>query len=121
MSTITRYVLRELIRVFLYALAGLTGVFLVAGVVQEAVREGLPPTQILRVMPYILPESLRFSVPVALLLGTAILYSRMAGYNEVVAIKALGISPTAILWPTFAVAFLSSVPDPSAAFWYRFR
>jgi lipopolysaccharide export system permease protein len=109
MSTITRYVLRELIRVFLYALAGLTGVFLVAGVVQEAVREGLPPTQILRVMPYILPESLRFSVPVALLLGTTILYSRMAGYNEVVAIKALGISPTAILWPTFAVAFLLSL------------
>jgi lipopolysaccharide export system permease protein len=38
-----------------------------------------------------------------------IVYSRMSGFNEVTAIKALGISPTVLLWPTLVVAFLLSL------------
>ena len=108
MATMTQYVLRELVKVFLYALVALTGAMLVVGVVQEALKQGLPPAQILRLVPYILPGTLRVAVPVALLLGTTSLYSRMSGCNEVVAIKALGISPVAILWPALAVACLLS-------------
>ena len=108
MATMTQYVLRELIRVFLYALTGLTGVFLIGFVFQDAVRQGLPPGQVLRAIPYLLPGALSYAIPVAILLGTTCVYSRMAGNNEVVAIKALGISPVTVLWPAFAVGCLLS-------------
>lgn len=105
----TRYVLAELLRVFLYALAGLTGAIVVLVVVAEAVKQGLPPAQILLLIPYFLPFALSVAVPVAILLGTTSVYSRMAGYNEVVAIKALGISPMSVLRPAFAVGCLLSL------------
>lgn len=105
----TRYILAELAKLFVYSLGGLTGLMLIVGAVQEAVKQGLPVEQIIRLIPYILPEALRVAVPVAVLLATTSVYSRMAGSNEVLAIKALGISPIAIIWPVLAAAFLLSL------------
>jgi lipopolysaccharide export system permease protein len=108
MRTFTRQILVELTAVFLAALVAFTAVVLLFVVVREMVRLGLPPTAVLHLVPYILPDSLKISVPVTLLLATTTVYSRMSGSNEVVAIKALGISPMAILWPSFFVACLLS-------------
>ncbi|MGO8747535.1 MAG: LptF/LptG family permease [Thermoguttaceae bacterium] len=105
----TRYVLTELTQVFVLCLAALTGLFILVGVVREAINQGLPPAQVVQILPYILPDMLRYTIPVTLLLATTLVYSRMSGANEVVAIKALGISPIAMLWPTLVVAFLVSL------------
>jgi len=109
MRTFTRQVLVELIAVFLAALVAFTAIVLLFVVVREMVRLGLPPTAVLHLVPYILPDSLKISLPVTLLLATTTVYSRMSGSNEVVAIKALGISPMAILWPSFVVGCLLSL------------
>jgi lipopolysaccharide export system permease protein len=105
----TRHILVELTKVFVFALVILTGLIVVVFLVRELLREGLPVLQIARLLPYILPEALRITVPVTLLLAATTIYSRMAGYNEVVALKSLGVSPLVILWPTFAAAFLVSL------------
>ena len=94
---------------FLLALAALTLMMIVVGVVREAAMQSLPLTQVVRLIPYILPDALRIAVPVTLLLAATSVYGRMSGANEVVAAKALGISPMAILRPTFIAAFLLSL------------
>lgn len=104
----SRYVLRELLKVSVSAMVALTGAIVLLVVIAEAVKQGLSSGLILRLIPYFLPFALSVAVPVALLLGTTSVYSRMAGYNEVVAIKALGISPMSVLWPAFAVGCLLS-------------
>jgi len=109
MRILTRYILAELGKWFLLSLTALTGMFSIILVVDKALDKGLPPGQLLRLMPYILPEALVFAVPVTLLLATTTVYSRVAGSNEVVAIKALGVSPMVILWPTLALSFLLSL------------
>jgi lipopolysaccharide export system permease protein len=109
MRILTRYVLAELGKVFLLSLAALTPMLGIILVVDKALDQGLPPAQVFRLTPYILPEALLFAVPVTLLLATTNVYSRMSGYYEVVAVKSLGIFPTAILWPTLIVAFLLSL------------
>jgi lipopolysaccharide export system permease protein len=43
-----------------------------------------------------------------MLLAVTYVYGRMASYNEIVAIKSLGISPMAVIWPTFVLATLVS-------------
>ena len=109
MRILTRYVLFELIKVFLIALTGMTLFMVLVGVVREAYSQGLGLKQILLLIPYILPDSLRFAVPGTILFATCSVYGRMASTNEIVAVKAQGISPWAILWPTFVFAFLLSV------------
>lgn len=104
-----RHVLIELIKVFLFALAAVTGLFEIGILVKQLLKEGLPLLQIVGLLPYILPEALRYSVPVTLLLATTTVYSRMSGSNEVVALKALGISPIVILRPALILAFLVSL------------
>ena len=109
MRILTRHVLVELAKVFVISLVALTMVMIIVGVLREAMMQNLPAGPVLRMIPYILPDALRVAVPVTLLLAVTSVYGRMSGANEVVATKALGISPMAILWPTFITAFLLSL------------
>lgn len=108
MRIMTLYVLAELLKVFVAGLVGFTAMIVMVAVVLEATKQGLPLGPTARLIPYILPEALRVAIPVTLLLATTSVYSRMSGFNEVVALKAMGISPTAILWPTFVFAAIMS-------------
>jgi lipopolysaccharide export system permease protein len=109
MQILTRYVLAELGKVFFVSLAALTPMLGIILVVDNALDQGLPPAQVLQLVPYILPEALLYAIPVTLLLATANVYSRMSGCYEVVAVKSLGIYPMAIIWPTLILAFLLSL------------
>ncbi len=109
MHLLTRYLLWELLKVFFCALLALTGMVVLVGVAQEAIRQGLGPLPVLRMVPYIMPEALRFSVPATILLAVCVVYGRMSAMNELVATKSLGISPATLIWPALGVAFCISL------------
>jgi len=109
MSILIRHILIELSKVFLLSLAVLTALMIIVGLVREAINQNLPPAQVIWLIPYILPDALRIMIPVTLLLATTVVYGRMSGGNEVVAIKAMGISPVRIIWPALVAAFLISL------------
>jgi len=108
MRRLTRYVLAELLKVFLVALASLTTLILLFLVGREAVGKGMGIVPTLRILPYILPEALRYAVPGTMLLAATSVYSRMASSNEVVAVKSAGISPMVLVWPMIVLAALMS-------------
>ncbi|HOM16105.1 MAG TPA: LptF/LptG family permease [Thermoguttaceae bacterium] len=108
MPLLSRYVLIELLKVFLLALVAMTMLIVLGGVVREALVQNLPLAQVVRLVPYILPDALRIAIPITLLLAATNVYGRMAGANEVVALKALGISPWPILWPNLLLAAVIS-------------
>jgi lipopolysaccharide export system permease protein len=109
MPILTRYVLAEFLKVFLLALAGLTGVVILAFLAKEAVDEGLGPGAILRLLPYIVPQALQFAVPGTVLLAATSVYGRLAGGNEIVAVKSAGVSPLAVVTPTLVLVTLVSM------------
>jgi lipopolysaccharide export system permease protein len=123
MCIFTRYILSEIAKVFSISLSALAMMMIILGVVQEAARQSLPMGQVVRLIPFIMPFALCVSVPVALLLTASYVYGRMSGLNEIVAVKSLGISPAAILWPTLVIAFLLSLVtvwlDDLAVSWGR--
>jgi lipopolysaccharide export system permease protein len=106
MRTLPRHVLVELSKMFAVLLLAISPLMIIQGLVRNGMQFNLPPKQILLLVPYVLPDALRFAVPVTLLLAATSVYSRMAGTNEVLAVKSMGISPTAILWPVIVLAFL---------------
>lgn len=109
MLRFTRHVAGELIKVFLMALTGLTLLLIVVGVLKEAATQGLGPTETLRLIPFLLPDMMRYTLPATCLFTVCIVYGRMSSANEIVALKSLGISPLVVLYPAFVGSFLLSL------------
>jgi lipopolysaccharide export system permease protein len=108
-TTIDRYILWELTRGFAIALVLITVFLVLIGVLTEAVRMNLGLMPTLRLIPFVLPSSLAFAVPGTILFTVCLVYGRMGADNEVVAVKAMGVSPLVLLWPAFMLAFLLSI------------
>ena len=101
---LTRYILIEVVKVFLLGLFCLTLVVVIGLGVKEGLRQGLPPMVVLRTLPFVLPETLGITGPVTMLLAVCAVFGRVAGSNELVALKSAGISPLAIVWPVLVMA-----------------
>ena len=93
MKIITRYVLSEMLQVFLVALTALTLFMLVIGLTKEAQQQGLGLLQIIALVPYVLPDAMRFAVPGTMLFAVASVFGRFSSSNEITALKAAGITP----------------------------
>lgn len=109
MKILTRYIFLEMTKVFLVTLSSMTALMLIVGVVQEAIRENLTPLTILQLLPFVLPNALCFAIPGTALFSTCMVLGRMSANNEVVAVKSMGISPMAIVWPVLVLAFVMSI------------
>ena len=105
MSRLTRYVISELLRVFILSLTVMTTVMVLVFLIQEGIRENLTPATILELVPYTLPTALSFAIPGTILFSATIVYGRMSASNEIVALKAMGVSPMKVLWPGLLIAF----------------
>ncbi|MEX2188450.1 MAG: LptF/LptG family permease [Pirellulales bacterium] len=108
MSLLSRYTLGEFLKVLLVTLVVATALMIVVGVSKEAIQNGLGFAQIVPLLPYILPEALRFAVPGTTLFAACSVFGRMSAANEVVAVKALGISPLVLLRPVLVASCLLS-------------
>ncbi|MBL8829148.1 MAG: LptF/LptG family permease [Planctomycetaceae bacterium] len=108
MNIITRHIVGEVLKVFFAVLGILTLLMIIFGLVRQAQEMGLEPRHVIRIVPYILPDSLRYTIPATILLAVTTIFGRMSGTNEIVALKSMGISPMAVLFPIFLLAtFLS--------------
>jgi lipopolysaccharide export system permease protein len=123
MRILTRYVLFDLLKVFAITLSGLTMLIFVVLIGKEAVDKGIGLGPLLRMAPYLLPQAMQFAVPGTMLLAATYVYGRMSSYNEIVAIKALGITPMAVIWPTLIlstfVSFGAVILNDVAVSWGR--
>lgn len=103
MRILQRCVLNDLMRVFGLAIVVLTVLLVFMGVAGEAAKSGLGIWQIIKILPYIAPSLLPYTIPATLLLTVCIVYGRMAGDHEITAIKAAGINISCILIPSFVL------------------
>lgn len=106
MRLLQRYILFELLKVFLFVLSGVTVMLLFVGVIREIAEHGLGPAQTLKILPFIVPSLLPFTIPATLLLTVSVVYGRLAGDQEITAAKAAGINVAILLWPSL---FLGAV------------
>src|SRR5262245_30123565 len=99
-TLLQRMVFGQLLRVFVLALAALTGLFVMAGLIAEASQRGLAPSQILTVIPLLIPSTLPYTLPATALFASCVVYGRRAADNEVLAVKSAGAQVGAILRPS---------------------
>lgn len=82
---------------------------LLIGVAHEAMRRGLDPGSIIRLIPYILPESLMFALPATVLFSVCCLFGKLASNNEIVAIQSNGNSARVLIVPVLLITGLLSL------------
>ena len=107
-SRLTRYVLGEILKIFVVSLVALTLLILMIGVGRELLRRGLGLVAVIQLLPYVLPISLQFAFPATALFSVCCVYGRMAADGEVATVKSSGISPLKLLQPAIIFAALLS-------------
>jgi lipopolysaccharide export system permease protein len=109
LSILQRYVIFEVVRAFSLALLTMSSIFVLFMVAAQARDIGLEPKDIVELVPYVIPSTLPYTIPVSLLFAVTVVYGRLAGDNEIIAIKTAGVSVMKVLWPTFQLAIALSI------------
>lgn len=107
--TLHRYIFRELLKVFVLAVVGLTLILSLGSILRPVQEYGVGPRQVLSLMGYFLPITLTFVLPMAALFSSALVYGRFAGDNEIDACRASGISVFTLVYPGLALAIVVAI------------
>lgn len=109
---IDRYVIREVLTPFAFALALFTFVLLVNPLMEEArrlIEKGVGTQTILRILATLAPQALGITIPIALLVGFLVGLGRLSADREAVALQACGVSLTRLLRPVGLVSVLATL------------
>jgi len=105
-----RYILKELFLVFGISLVTFTFILLVAKIftlTDLVVNKGVSPVALCRLISYKLPYFFVFTFPMSTLMATLITFLRLSHDNEVVALKASGVSLYQLLPPVLTLSLLA--------------
>ena len=108
--TLYRYLGKELLTSFALGLVGFTFILLTGRILQLTelfVNKGIPLSQILELLYYLLPSFLVLTIPMATLLSVLLTFNRLSSDNEFTAFKASGVSLYQMTPPVFFLAFLA--------------
>jgi lipopolysaccharide export system permease protein len=109
---ISKYVLREHVGPFVFALTALTSLMILNFISRqfgELVGKGLPASVIGEFFLLSIPFTVALTLPMSVLVAVLYAFSRLAAENEVTALKASGVSPWRLVTPSLAAGLLMSV------------
>ncbi len=109
--TLHRYIFRELLKVFVLAVVGLTLILSLGSILRPVQEYGVGPRQVLSLMGYFLPITLTFVLPMAALFASALVYGRFASDNEFDACRASGISFLTLVYPGLSLAIVVAIAN----------
>jgi lipopolysaccharide export system permease protein len=108
-KTISRYLISEVLPPFFLGLFAFTLILLIARIlklIELVITRGVPLLQIGKLFSLILPTFLELTVPMSFLLAILLGLGRLSNDQELLAMKASGISPTQIYLPIFLLAIV---------------
>ena len=112
MRILRNYILKEMCGPLLGSLAVFTFVLLVGNIFKLAdlmINKGVDVIDVIKLFLYLIPYILSYTIPMAILTATMVCFGRLASDNEVIAMKASGISLYKIGLPVVVLAFIISL------------
>ena len=107
---INRYILREISLPFFLVLFLLTFVLLIGKILQLMdlmINKGVSVIDIAKIIFFLMPSFLIFTIPMSLLISLLIGLGRLSGDNEITALKASGISLYQLLYPVALASLIT--------------
>jgi len=111
-SVLNRYILRELFQPFFLSIIFLTFIFLMTRMLDIAnmiVNYRVSAWTIARLLFYSMPFFLEFIIPMSVMMAALLTFLRLSGDNEIVALKAGGVSLYNLLVPLFAFCLVGAL------------
>ena len=111
MRILRAYILQEHLSPFLVTLGGLTVVMLIGNIIRFAeliISKGVSPLDILRLLIYLIPFLLSFTIPMAALISMILAFGRLSSDYELIALRASGVAPGRLLIPLLTAAVVLS-------------
>lgn len=113
MNLLDRYVGRSVLVAAMYGVFVLSVVLVLGNIFKELldllINRDVPLKYVLLFMLYVLPFSLTFTVPWGFLTAVLLVFGRMSADNEMIALRACGVSLFRICMPVLAVAIMLSL------------
>lgn len=107
MRLIDRYLLRELLTTLFFAVAVLSLVLVVGNIFKQLmpllVNRDVPAEYLFRVIAYVMPFSLTFTIPWGVLVAVLLVFGRVSADNEIIALQSNGVSIARICLPLLGV------------------
>ena len=109
MKIIDRYVIRQMLPPILLGLLVFTFVLIIPQIKEHAesfIAKGVSPGVVLTAMLLLVPQALALTIPMSLLLGLLIAFTRLSADREFVAMQACGLSLARLLRPVGTISLL---------------
>lgn len=103
------YIIREISSLFLLGIVIFTLILLMGRLIkltELVVSNGVPLADVSRMILYLIPSFLVFTIPMAFLLAVLLAFGRLSADNEIVVLKASGISLTQVMPPVLFCAVI---------------
>jgi lipopolysaccharide export LptBFGC system permease protein LptF len=107
--TLFWYIFKDLMRVFGMASGALTGIMSFVALLRPLTQNGLDGIQVLLLLRYFSPAMTTYSIPVAALFATTVVYGRMSADNEITACRASGISFASLTIPAVLLGAMVAI------------
>ncbi|MBI3321722.1 MAG: LptF/LptG family permease [Candidatus Omnitrophica bacterium] len=111
MRIIRTYVLREHTAPFFITIGGLTAVLLIGNIIkftELVIAKGVSVVDIVRLILYLLPYLLGFTLPMACLVAMTLAFGRLSTDYELIAMRASGVAPIRLVFPLLVVGLVFS-------------
>jgi lipopolysaccharide export LptBFGC system permease protein LptF len=105
-KTLFWYLLKDLLRIFLLASGTLAGIMSFGALLRPLTQHGLDASQVGKILSYFSPAMTTYSLPIAALFATTIVYGRLSADNELTACRASGISHLTMTWPAILLGLM---------------
>lgn len=112
MNTLDRYVVRQFVTTFLFALLALTMIFVIVDLIdglEQFLDNKATAEVVVRYYLAFIPEILELITPIALMLSGLFSIGRLSNLNEITAMKSGGVSTSRILVPVLVVSLVVSL------------
>ena len=117
MKTLNSYVTKNLLVVFTASIVVMSFIMLAGQLIKmlDLLSSGVSFSSFAKLFIFVLPETLSFSLPIAILVAVILVFSKMSAENEITALRAGGIS----IWQIIAPALILSLMLSAACVYFQ--
>ena len=112
MKILRKYLIREIIVMFLFSLTIFTFTLVIGNIIKLAelvINRGVDIKLVGRLFLYLIPFLLSYTIPMSMLTSVLLVFGRLSGDNEIIAIRASGINIYRLSVPLLMVGLLFSL------------
>lgn len=112
MKILRKYIIKEIIVMFLFSLVVFTFTLVVGNIIRLAelvINKGVDIRLVGKLFFYLIPFLLSYTIPMSILTSALLVFGRLSGDNEIAAVRASGINIYRLSSPILVIGLLSSL------------